>query len=96
MMVVINRLKCPSGYTEHMERAFKQAGNLAGVPGFHSFSFLRNRRDGDEVEYVALTTWESPEAYQAWLKSESFARAHGEVPAMGPITSSLELYDVLE
>lgn len=96
MMVVINRLKCPSGYTEHMERAFKQAGSLTGVPGFRSFSFLRNRQGGEEVEYVALTTWDSLEAYQAWLKSESFARAHGEAPTAGPIASSLEMYDVLE
>jgi heme-degrading monooxygenase HmoA len=96
MIVVINRLKCPRAYSEHLERAFKQAGNLTGVPGFRSFSFLRDRQDGEEVAYAALTFWESPDAYQAWLKSESFARAHGEAPAGGQMTSSLEMYDVLE
>jgi heme-degrading monooxygenase HmoA len=79
-----------------MERAFKQAGNLEGVAGFRSFSFLRNTRGGDELEYVAVTTWDGAEAYEAWRKSESFARAHGEAYGGGPITSTLELYDVLE
>lgn len=96
MMVVMNRLKCPSGYAEHLERAFKHAGNLEGVPGFRNFSFLRNVRDGNEAEYVAITTWDSSDAYQAWRKSESFARAHSEASSNSPITSTLELYDVLE
>jgi heme-degrading monooxygenase HmoA len=96
MMVVINRLLAPREYAEHLEQAFRHAGNMSGVPGFRSFSFLRNRRDGNDVEYVALTMWESQEAYQAWLKSESFARAHSEARAVGPVTSTLELYDVLE
>ena len=41
MYVVMNRLACPISYAEHLERAFRHAGNLQGVPGFASFKFLR-------------------------------------------------------
>jgi heme-degrading monooxygenase HmoA len=97
MVVVVNRLQCPGSYSVHLEQACKQAGNLEGVPGFLSFTFLRHRTlpAADEVEYLALTTWESNEAYEAWRQSESFARAPRAAAGASPITSTLAVYDAL-
>ena len=95
MYVVINRLACPTAYAEHLERAFRHAGNMQGVPGFVGFMFLR--QDEGETErrhFVAITTWDSSRSYEGWLKSESFAGMHAGTEG-SPIESSVERYDVL-
>jgi heme-degrading monooxygenase HmoA len=95
MFVAINRLRCPASYAEHLERAFRHAGNLQGVQGFVSFRFLRNTREGEPLEYLAETTWESRAAYEAWTRSESFARAHRAGDGDSPLSASLETYEDL-
>jgi heme-degrading monooxygenase HmoA len=95
MFVAVNRLRCPAGYAEHLERAFRQAGNLQGVPGFMAFQFLKNTREGEPLEYLALTTWESRDAYEAWTKSESFSRTHRGAGGESPVTASLDQYELL-
>jgi heme-degrading monooxygenase HmoA len=96
MFVAINRLRCPASYAEPLERAFRHAGNLQGVPGFVSFRFLRHTREGEPLEYLAVTTWESREAYEAWTRSESFSRAHQAASADSPVSASLDTYEELD
>ncbi len=96
MYVVMNHLACSAAYAEHLERAFRQAGNMQGVPGFVSFMFLR--RDEDEPErrhYAAHTTWESKQSYEAWCKSEAFTGAHAGAKG-SPVESSLECFESLQ
>ena len=96
MFVVMNRLTCPPEYAEHLERAFRQAGNMQGVPGFLLFQFLKNTQQEGALTYIALTQWEDRAAYEAWTKSESFARAHsGAGGGSSPVTARLETYEVL-
>jgi heme-degrading monooxygenase HmoA len=96
MYVVMNRLSCPASYAEHLERAFRHAGNLQNVPGFASFMFLRRvPEDEERRHFVAVTTWEDRQSYDAWLKSEAFAAAHAGASA-GPIESSVDRYELLE
>lgn len=97
MFIAMNRLQCAAEYGEHLERAFKHAGNMDGVPGCTRFQFMKQAKDDGTVLYVALTEWESRAAYEAWLKSDSFGRAHGGPAGKGdsPVTSSTETFDVL-
>jgi heme-degrading monooxygenase HmoA len=97
LFISMNRLQCPETYAEHLERAFKHAGNLESVPGFVLFQFLKQANDDGTLLYVALTQWESREAFEAWLKSESFKSAHSGPGASGasPVTSTTEAFEVL-
>ena len=96
MYVVMNRLACPISYAEHLERAFRHAGNMQGVPGFASFKFLRQDADDPaQRHYAAVTEWENKKGYEAWRKSESFERVHSGSES-SPVVSSLECFDVLE
>ena len=53
----------------------KRESYLEGVPGFVRFALLR----GDEAgHYVSHTTWESREAFDGWVGSESFRKAHSQ------------------
>ncbi|MDB5076661.1 MAG: antibiotic biosynthesis monooxygenase [Chloroflexi bacterium] len=97
MYIVMNRIKSPPEFSEHLERAFRHAGSMQDVPGFVSFQFMRNTREADQggaVEYVALTQWNSRDAFEAWKKSEAFSRAH-EGAENSPVTSELDTYEVL-
>lgn len=96
MFAAINRLRCPASYAEHLERAFRHAGNLQGVPGFVGIQFLKNTREGEPLEYLALTTWESRRAYETWTKSESFSRAHRAATGESPVTATLDTYEAVE
>jgi heme-degrading monooxygenase HmoA len=96
MFIAMNRLSCPPKYAEHLERAFKHAGNMQGVPGFLLFQFLKQVDQEDALTYIALTQWDDRAAYEAWTRSESFQRAHiGAGGGQSPVQATLELYDVL-
>lgn len=98
MFVVMNRLSCPPEYAEHLERAFRHAGNMQNVPGFTLFQFLKNTREAPtdgRLEYIALTQWEGRAAYEAWTKSESFRAAHAGGSGASPVTATLESYETL-
>ena len=97
MFVVMNRLRCPADYAEHLERAFGHAGNLEGVRGFTAFQFLKREDEGDFREYIALTQWEDRAAYESWTKSEAFTHAHqSSGHGASPVTAVVESYEVLK
>ncbi len=95
MFAVINRIHSPAAGAEHLERAFRQAGNLEGVPGFVDFHFLKNTREGEPLEYLALTNWQNRASYEAWTKSESFQRAHSGGEGTSGLSAVLDTYEVL-
>jgi heme-degrading monooxygenase HmoA len=93
----MNRLRCAAEYGSTLERAFRHAGNMDGVPGCLLFQFLKQVETDGSLLYVALTQWESQDAFEHWRKSEAFGRAH-EGPAAsgtGPVSSSTEAFEVL-
>jgi heme-degrading monooxygenase HmoA len=98
MYVVMKRLQSTMSYAVHLERAYRYAGTLKDIPGFVGFQFLRDDRvtaDSTTVRYVALTQWESREAYAEWSKGESFGDPAGDT-ADSPVTVEIECYEVLE
>jgi heme oxygenase (mycobilin-producing) len=81
MITVMNCVTVDPERAADFERAFLQRERLLDqAPGFRRFELLRRDRGS---EYVVLTTWESEQHFQDWLKSDSFARAHRHVAEGG-------------
>lgn len=74
MIVVANRLPVAKGYEKEFEKRFEhRIGAVDQMPGFIRIEILRPLL-GDH--YIILTYWESRAAFEAWMKSEAFKRAH--------------------
>lgn len=61
------------------ERFAKRAGAVENQPGFEAFELLRPADGG--ARYFVYTRWASEEAFQAWVASQDFAKAHAHVAA---------------
>jgi len=52
--------------------------------------------DGEQITYIAETTFQDEASYQAWTQGDAFARAHGGGGQSGsPMTATLEIFDVV-
>jgi heme-degrading monooxygenase HmoA len=75
MIAVINRLPVKEGAADQIvERFANSRGNVQGFPGFVSMEVL-NSDAGDEV--LVITRWRDKDAFDSWVHSEEFKRAHG-------------------
>ncbi len=76
IFVAMNHFEVDPGRGAEFEEHWrKRESYLEGVPGFVRFALLR----GDEAgHYVSHTTWESRAAFDAWVGSESFRKAHSQ------------------
>lgn len=93
MIVVNNRLTVPPEYGDHLERAFAgRQGDLGQVPGLVSFDLLKRPEAG---EYVVTTTWQTREDFDRWRESDAFQRAHSDANPNSPVTSVIEVYEVV-
>ncbi|MEB3861242.1 MAG: antibiotic biosynthesis monooxygenase [Desulfurococcales archaeon] len=95
-VAVINYIR--PGSLEAFERvveAFRnRAGLVEGSPGFMGLQVLANR---ERLEVLVITTWESREAYEAWVESSRFREAHSRARSSGSGSSSEGvLYDVVD
>ena len=94
MVIVMNVVKAAPGRAGDFEEAFLQRERLLHLAdGFLGFDLLRRDRDD---EYVVLTRWESRDAFQAWVKSDLFRRAHRRREGGSLGTSELRIYEVLD
>ena len=79
MFIVINRLRIKPAAGEKLIERFTQSHGLEDSPGFIRFRLLEpawSPGDLDEGEYLSMTEWASREAFQRWLDSDAFKRAH--------------------
>lgn len=79
MFVVVNRLTVKPGMGEKLVERFAQSHGLEDSPGFVCFTLLEPAWAPGEIkenEYLSMTHWESREAFEAWLKSDAFKKAH--------------------
>lgn len=93
-IVRINALTVPEGAGDELETRFrKRVGEVEKMPGFEGFELLRPE-DGDT--WYVYTRWESAEAFQAWVESESFERGHAQT-SENPVAHASELlaFDVV-
>jgi heme oxygenase (staphylobilin-producing) len=75
MIAVINRLPVKEGAADQVvERFANSRGNVQGFPGFVSMEVL-NSETGDEV--LVITRWQDKDAFESWVYSEEFKKAHG-------------------
>lgn len=71
----MNRLPVKEGATEEVVRRFAGSrGYVQDFPGFVSMEVMRSE-GGDEV--LVITRWRDREAFDAWVGSEEFSKAHG-------------------
>jgi len=91
MYVVTNTLRVPADHAANLERGFSHSvERMKQTPGCVNFTLLKEAKvDGDPV-YVAMTHWKDEAAFNAWVASEDFRRAHanaGQSGAMGEVHS---------
>ena len=75
MIAVINRLPVKEGAVDQIvERFANSRGNVQGFPGFLSMEVLRSE---GEDEVLVITRWQDKDAFDSWVHSDAFKRAHG-------------------
>jgi heme-degrading monooxygenase HmoA len=83
MFVAMNLFKVNSGKEQEFEEIWKNRDTyLHDVPGIIRFALLR----GENGEYISHSTWESREAFFAWMQSPAFAAG----PRQGSLAGILE------
>ncbi len=99
MFVVMNRIPVSKAFWEDFEERFRnRAGLVEQSPGFVRNLILRPA-EGSSEYHVVMTLWESKAAFEAWTRSESFARAHEKArqtpPEMYAGRNVLEMFEVV-
>ena len=81
MIAVINRLPVREGMADEVvERFANGQGFVQDSPGFVSMEVLRSE-GADEV--MVITRWRDKEAFDSWVHSEEFKKAHGRSGGSG-------------
>ena len=97
MITAMNRIYVAPEYAEQFEQRFQtRAGLVDGMPGFIWNKVLRPVNEGDP--YVVLTLWDSRGAFDAWVKSDEFAKGHARSGTLPPEaftrSGQIELHEV--
>lgn len=75
MFSVINRVPVAAEWREAFEERFRQrAGQVEQQPGFVRMAVLRPQEA--ETPYLVENLWRDRAAFEAWVGSEDFKRAH--------------------
>lgn len=75
MIAITNSLPVKEGAADQIvERFAESRGNVRDFPGFVSMEVLKSE---DASEVLVVTWWRDKEAFQSWVHSEEFAKAHG-------------------
>jgi heme-degrading monooxygenase HmoA len=75
MIAVMNRLPVKEGAAGELVEMFATSrGAVQDFPGFVSMEVMRSE---EESEVVVITWWESRAAFEEWVHSDSFRKAHG-------------------
>ncbi|WP_018758100.1 antibiotic biosynthesis monooxygenase [Paenibacillus terrigena] len=78
MIVVTNTIQIRKGHGESIAERFQNPKGVHHMPGFISMELwlTQNLEECDEIK--VNTTWESREAFDGWVKSDSFKQSHGD------------------
>jgi heme-degrading monooxygenase HmoA len=75
MIAVINRLPVKEGMADQVVDRFANGrGLVQDFPGFVSMEVLRSE-EADEV--MVITRWQDKDAFDSWVRSDEFKKAHG-------------------
>lgn len=95
MIVVENHIPVKNEYREQFEKLFSSGTRyVQNAPGFVRNEVLRPTRG---ETYIVQTYWESQEAFQNWVRSEDFKKAHSAPAPDDMFTgeSFLEIHEVV-
>lgn len=82
MFIAMNRFSIAHGREDDFEDMWRRRESyLASVPGFRRFDLLRGPSADDHTLYASHTEWSSRAAFDAWVGSESFRKAHAQARA---------------
>ena len=74
MIAIINSLPVAEGAADAVVQRFAGSrGHVQNFPGFVSMEVLKSV---EEDEVLVVTRWQSREAFDSWVQSEEFAKAH--------------------
>lgn len=88
-VIKINALTVPAERGAVLAERFAARASSIQTEGFKGFELLEPT--DDRTTWLVVTRWESEDAYEAWLNSESFARGHGQREG-GPAATASELW----
>ena len=82
MFLAMNRFRIAKGFESGFEAVWRQRESyLSEVPGFVSFALLKGPERDDHVLYASHTQWQSRQAFDAWVDSDHFRKAHAQASA---------------
>ena len=75
MIAIFNSLPVKEGAADQIVSRFAESrGHVQNFPGFVSMEVLRS--DGAD-EVLVITRWENRDAFDSWVASGEFKKAHG-------------------
>ena len=81
MFIAMNQFKIVPGKESEFEEVWKtRDSHLQEVSGIVRFALLKGDAEG---EYISHSTWESRDAFMAWMQSPAFAAGHRGSSMMG-------------
>lgn len=81
MIAVINRLPVKERMADEVvERFTNGRGFVQDFPGFVSMEVLRSE---EEDEVMVITRWRDKDAFNSWIHSDEFRKAHGRSGGSG-------------
>jgi heme-degrading monooxygenase HmoA len=84
VIAIFNSLPVKEGAADDIVDRFAESrGDVQDFPGFVSMEVLKS--DGED-EVLVITRWRDREAFEAWVHSDSFRRAHGRGGTGGLLT----------
>jgi heme-degrading monooxygenase HmoA len=79
MFIAMNRFRIIPGREDEFVDIWRQRESyLDSVPGFREFHLLRGPAADDATLFASHSVWESRAAFEAWVHSEAFRKAHAQ------------------
>jgi heme oxygenase (staphylobilin-producing) len=94
MIAVINRLPVKEGMVDEVVERFTDGrGFVQDFPGFVSMEVLSSE-GADEV--LVITRWRDQDAFDSWVHSDAFKKAHGRGGGSGLLRGhpQMSIYEV--
>jgi heme-degrading monooxygenase HmoA len=86
MFIAMNRFRVKKGSEDAFERVWlTRDTQLQKVPGFVEFHLLKGPAAEDHTLFASHTVWQSRSAFEAWTKSDAFAKAHSRAGDNKPL-----------
>lgn len=97
MFIVSNRIDVTTEQAEAFERVFLDSmrTTLKGVDGLNRVTLQRPERTG--LPYISTMEFDSADGFKAWMRSDSFRKAHSDDRAAGmQAPSAVEMHTLIE